>query len=233
MTATRELIELQSVDVEIGRRRARLAEISPLIGDDSTVRGLARQSALLESRLRGALSRQKTLDEAVADYTVKVDTAETRLYGGAVRSPRELQDLQADVNMLKRHRAEQEDALLVVLDEVDDARRGRDSAAQLLESATAGWEAEQQSMGEEFERLERETAELGLRREGVISRIPRSEVALYDRARRRHPMHPVARLHSGVCDACRVGVPTRMALEIRAGDVLTLCPNCDRILLPE
>ncbi len=232
MTATRELLELQSIDIEIEQQRARLAEIAPLLGDDSALRTLAEQASSSRNTLDNALARQKELDDAIADYTAKIETAEARLYSGSVKNPRELQNLQADVNMLKRHRAEQEDNLILVLDEVEEARRDRDLLSRQLQSTTADWKANQQSMIEEQTRLRRESVELDLRRNHVVSRIPSPEVALYDRARRQRPNHPVARLRGDVCDACRVGVPTRMALEIRAAANLATCPNCGRILLP-
>ena len=233
MPATRELVELQSVDNELGVRRARLEEIARLLGDDAALRALARQLHVHQGEMDLALSKQGELDDAIGGYSARVEAAEAKLYGGGVTSPRELQDLQADVNMLKRHRGEQEDALLVVLEEVDEARRKRDATAGSLESQTAAWKADQQSMTEEQARLEEEAFELELRREDLVALIPPTEVALYDQVRRSHPNHPVARMHNGACDACRVGVPTRMQIEVRAGSRPNRCPNCGRILLPE
>ena len=233
MTAVRELLELQTVDVELGKRSARLAEIAPLLGDDAALRALAKQAEETQVRLDDALGRQKALDDVIADYTARIDAAEAKLYGGAIRLPRELQDLQADVAMLKRHRGEHEDTLIGVLDEVEEEGRTRALLAERLESSTAEWRADQQSMTEEQGRLRSESADLESRRSGVVSRIPAPEVALYERARAKHPGHPVARLHSGVCDACRVGVPNRMVMEVRAGTQPSACPNCNRVLLPE
>ena len=233
MTATRELLELQTIDVELGKRSARLTEIAPLLGDDATLRALAKQAKETQARLDDALSRQKGLDDVIADYTAKIDAAEAKLYGGAVRNPRELQDLQADVAMLNRHRGEHEDTLIAVLDEVEEVGQTRTLLAERLELSTAEWRASQQSMTEEQARLRSESADLDSRRSGVVSRIPPPEVALYERARAKHPGHPVARLHSGICDACRVGVPNRMMMEVRAGAQPSVCPNCSRVLLPE
>ena len=233
MPATRELVELQSVDNELGVRRARLDEIARLLGDDAALRALARQLRVYQGEMDLALSKQGELDDAIGGYSTRVEAAEAKLYSGAVTSSRELQDLQADVNMLKRHRGEQEDALLVVLDEIDEAKRKRDETAGSLESQTAAWKADQQSMTEERARLEEEAFELELRREDLVSHIPPPEVALYDQVRRSHPSHPVARMHNGACDACRVGVPTRMQMDVRSGSQPSRCPNCGRILLPE
>ena len=232
MPATRELLSLQSVDGELAVRHARLGEIAPLLGDDSELRALALRLASEQVEVDAALSRQQDLDAVIAGFTVRVDAAETRLYSGAVVNPRELQDLQADVNMLKRQRGHEEDALLEVMVELDTARGKRDASSSELESLKVSWAAEQQSLTAEQARLQAEVADLEGRRTNVVGRIPPPEVALYEHVRRNHP-HPVAQMHNNACNACRVGVPMRTAQEVRTSPAPVRCPNCGRILLPE
>ena len=232
MPATRELLALQSVDGELAVHRARLSEIAPLLGDDSALRALARRLVSEQAEVDSALSRQQEFDSVIGGFTEHVDRAEARLYGGAIVNPRELQDLQADVNMLKRQRGREEDALLEVMVELDTARGKRDGSAQELESLKASWDAEQRSLTAEQQRLEAETADLESQRGSAIARIPPTETALYDRVRRTHP-RPVAQMHNNACNACRVGVPMRTAQEVRTSSTPVRCPNCGRILLPE
>lgn len=232
MPATRELLALQSVDGELAVRRARLSEIAPLLGDDSALRALAARLASEQAEVDSALGRQHEFDSVIAGFTERVDAAETRLYSGAVVNPRELQDLQADVNMLKRQRGHEEDALLEVMVELDAARGQRDASAQELESLKASWQAEQRSLTGEKARLEAEVAGFEAERESLAARIPPPETALYEQVRRNHP-HPVAQMHNNACNACRVGVPMRTAQEVRTSPAPVRCPNCGRILLPE
>ncbi len=232
MPATRELLALQSVDGELAVRHTRLGEIAPLLGDDSALRALAGRLASEQAGVDSALGRQQEFDSVIAGFTERVDAAESRLYSGVVVNPRELQDLQADVNMLKRQRGQQEDALLEVMVELDTARGNRDASAKELEELKASWQAEQQSLTEEQQRLRAEVADLERRRADAVSRIPPPEVALYEQVRRNHP-HPVARMHNNACNACRVGVPMRTAQEVRTSPAPVRCPNCGRILLPE
>ncbi len=232
MPATRELLALQSVDGELAVRRARLGEIAPLLGDDSALRALAQRLASERTEVDAALSRQQEFDSVIAGFTERVDAAEARLYGGAVVNPRELQDLQADVNMLKRQRGQQEDALLEVMVELDAARGKRDASTQELESLKTSWEAEQRSLSAEQQRLEAEVADFERRRADTVARIPPTETALYEQVRRNHP-RPVAQMHNNACNACRVGVPMRTAQEVRTSSAPVRCPNCGRILLPE
>ena len=232
MPATRELLALQSVDADLAVRRSRLSEIAPLLGDDAALRALARRLTSEQAEVDAALSRQHDLDSVISGFTERVDTAETRLYSGIVVNPRELQDLQADVDMLKRQRGHEEDALLEVMVSLDAARSVRDASARELESLRASWTAEQDTLKREQERLESETADLERQREDVAERIPPPEVALYEQVRRSHP-RPLAQMRNNACDACRVGVPMRTVQEVRSSPTPIRCPNCGRILLPE
>ena len=232
MPATRELLTLQSVDGELAVRSARLSEIAPLLGDDSALRALARRLASEQTDVDSALGRQQELDAVIAGATERVTAAEVKLYSGTVVNPRELQDLQADVEMLKRQRGREEDALLEVMVELDTARGKRDASASELESSKASWQAEQHSLTAEKARLEGEVADLESQRESAVAHIPPSEVALYEQVRRNH-VHPVAQLHNNACNTCRVGVPMRTAQEVRTSQSPVRCPHCGRILLPE
>ena len=232
MPATRELLALQSVDGELAVRRARLSEIAPLLGDDSALRALAQRLASEQTEVDSAFSKQQDLDSVIAGFTERVDAAEGRLYSGVVVNPRELQDLQADVNMLKRQRGHEEDALLEVMVELDTARGKRDASTQELESLKVSWEAEQRSLTEEQQRVEVEVSDLERRRADTVARIPPTETALYEQVRRNHP-RPVAQMHNNACNTCRVGVPMRTAQEVRTSSAPVRCPNCGRILLPE
>lgn len=232
MPATRELLALQSVDGELAARRARLGEIAPLLGDDSALRALARRLASEQAEVDSALSRQQGFDAVIGGFTERVDAAEARLYSGAVVNPRELQDLQADVNMLKRQRGHEEDALLEVMVELDTARSKRDASAKELESLKTSWAAEQRSLAEEQQRLQEEVANLERQRGETVARTPPPEVALYEQVRRTHTP-AVAQMHNNACNACRVGVPARTVQEVRTSPAPVRCPNCGRILLPE
>lgn len=232
MPASRELLELQAVDGDLAVRNERLDEIAKRIGDDSALRALARRLKQEEAEVEEGLSRQRDLDVAVADLTEKVNAAESKLYGGVVVNPRELRGLQADVEMIKRQRWNQEETLLEVMVGLDLSTGNRDASAQQLEQMKRTWKAEQKSLVEEQERLRGETAALVERRGALVARVPPAETALYEQVRKSRPQ-PVALMHNNTCGACRVGLPGRTAQEVRSSPSPTRCPNCGRILLPE
>jgi len=230
MAAIKQLFDLQSVDLDLDRHHARLGEIGKALGDESS---LARFRALVvryKNTLQAATAKQTDLSNVVGDIEEKVKAAEARLYGGTVNVSRELQSLQADVDMLKRQRGEHETALLEVIERVDEAKQGSDKASRLLAAQERSWKAEQASMTEERAALEREIAHLTSKRVDLTKGIAPADLSLYDQVRKSHKGHVVAIMRHGTCEACRVGIPTRQATDARAGAIIR-CPNCGLILL--
>jgi predicted nucleic acid-binding Zn-ribbon protein len=231
MAAIKQLYDLQSVDLELDWRHVRLAEIAGALGDESSLVPLRNDARRSQSAVLEATLKQNGLDTIVGGFDEKIAQAEAKLYGGAVKLARELQDLQADIEMIKRQRGEQEDVLLVVLEEIDGAQNTLAEADFALAESQAAWDLAQQAMAEERTVLEAEVAGLNTKREGQAVGVPAPELALYERVRKRHHGKAVARMRENICGSCRVALPNRQAQDARTSKDPVRCPNCGLILL--
>ncbi len=63
---------------------------------------------------------------------VKIEQTEATLYGGKVRNPKELQDLQNEAAALKRYLAVLEDRQLEQMIALEDVEKGSNLAVELL-----------------------------------------------------------------------------------------------------
>src|SRR5512136_2604725 len=112
MSAALGLLRLQQVDSEIAQTQARLEFIRGTLEDGADLLA-ARQSLQTAETERDRIEGDRLTAELQAQsQKMKIQQAESSLYGGAVRSPKELQDLQADVASLKKHLASIEDVQL-------------------------------------------------------------------------------------------------------------------------
>ncbi len=117
MTAVTELVALQEIDLALDRDRARLAEIEEGIQETEELAGVLQAKAEKEEVLAGFRARQRDLEWEVDEVRSKASEMEAKLYGGAVRNPKELADLDADVRSLKAQAAKREDVLLALMEE--------------------------------------------------------------------------------------------------------------------
>lgn len=231
MPAVRELLELQGIDVELAAGRRRLAQIAEALADDQEVRALRAEAVRLTKAAEGVDGRQKEQEEAIASLSARIEAAETKLFGGTVTSPRELTDLQTDIAMLQRQRGEHEDVLLTVLEEAEAAQKARRRAMGTYKKANTEREAQTETLRDEQSALQATLAGQEAARATCTAALPPAELGLYEQARKANGVRGAARMRNGTCENCRVGLPTRLAQEVRTSPNPVRCPSCGLILL--
>jgi predicted nucleic acid-binding Zn-ribbon protein len=231
MAAIKQLYELQVVDLEIDWRRARLAEIASTLGDESSLAPLRDAASQGKAAVQAETVKQNALDTVVSGFDEKIKGVEAKLYSGTVTLARELTDLQADIDMIKRQRTEQEDELLEILEDLDNAQKISSAATVVLANSEVAWAADQQSMTTEKGVLDGELVDLTVSRDDHAAAIPAPDIALYEQIRPRHKGKAVAKLQGDTCGSCRTGVDNRTVQQARASTDPIKCPNCGLILL--
>ena len=99
MSRASSLYRLQELDLELEGSHRRIDEINHVLGDDQA---LNRCLAVLESAegvVREKSAAKLGAEHAVASQKTKIAQNEKALYGGAVRNPKELQDLQQEFGL--------------------------------------------------------------------------------------------------------------------------------------
>lgn len=233
MPAIREMFDLQAIDLEIDRHKKRLAEIGKRLGNERPLTKYRNDEATLKESVSKIASRQRELDGIAAEFTGRIEAAESKLYGGTITNSRELSDLEADVAQLKRQRSGHEGELLQVMDELEAEQAKLDAATKLLARAEKAWKTEQAKMAEEQAALQPELTSLEERRKTTASAIPPVELSLYEQVRKGHTGKAVAEVRNGVCQSCRETLPTRQASIIKTSATPVRCTGCGLILLME
>jgi len=224
------LYRLQELDLAMDRARARLAEIDRLLGGSAAVRSVRAADEQARAALQLGQAAVKEAEHSAAGQRAKLETAERSLYGGSVRNPKELQDLQADVESLKRHLALLEDRTLetmMALEELEGAGR---RAAQALASAETAQRTEHASLAGEREQLLARTNTLQGEREAALAGVAERDLALYSRLRDSMGGNALALLRDGSCGACGVGLSAAECQTVRNSPEPVRCHQCGRIL---
>ena len=119
MTELADLWRLQETDIALDSRRGSLEDAQTRMGEsEELLAARTRYDGLLAVQ-RQAESAQRDIETEASDLRVKVAPQETKLYSGAIKNPKELGDLQADIDQLKRHLSAVEDRDLEALAAVD------------------------------------------------------------------------------------------------------------------
>lgn len=215
-------------------RRVSLPERVELEARSMQLRALDAQAGEIRARRDAVLADERRLDDEARALGARADEADTKLYSGTVSSPRELQAMQADVEMLRRQRSDLEDQEL----EVMEAREALDAQLATLEGDSAVTAAEAERLraviAEAEGEIDEELAKEDTARDQQAAAVPASLLADYERRRAQNRGAGAARLVGTSCTACHLSIPSTEAERIRrdAGAAVAYCDNCGAILVP-
>jgi predicted nucleic acid-binding Zn-ribbon protein len=230
MTSVAELYALQELDLALVAARAALEDVRARLGEAGEVSEARRLEAERREELRAAEHRFKEREFETDELRRKIEPLETRLYEGSVRNPKELQDLQQDIDSLRRRRGELEDAALEAMEALEAAQAALDQAARDLREREERHRAEQEELTARRSELEREIGALEARRAEGAAAIDSTLIGLYDRLAAGRGGRAVAKVEGGACQGCRISLPMNLIQRARAGGEPVQCSSCERIL---
>jgi len=228
MGIARQLYQLQEIDLEIESADQARSQITSQLGESEAV-GRAQERLQSERQRLDELKRkQQALEWEIDDVSEKLATAEDSLFSGRIKNPKELTNLQQEVEMLKSKRNQREEKALETMDEVDQAEASIAKAAKELEELQTKWRLQQQQLSADLARVEATLSELNRERHLLADEIYPQAVELYQLLRRGKSL-AVVRVEQGVCRGCRISLPVSELQRVKGGD-LVRCGSCGRIL---
>ncbi len=232
MAGQEELFRLQQLDSERDAKLGRLTEIEAMLKNSSRLEEARQGLSVAEEQARRCQTRQRDLELEIESLSSKMARSEKRLYGGKVKNPKELSDLQAEIESLKRRRQKLEDALLEAMINREEAEANLDQARSHLQQVESERSTQHADLKAEQEALERRISQIEKRRQAVTPRIDAEILRDYERVRERKGGQAVAQIRGDACSACGVTVAPSIEWKLRQGE-LVHCDTCGRILVSQ
>ena len=230
------LLELADLDAELGRlehRRQGLpehAELDRLGKRDAELRDAV---ASLEAE-QGDLQRAQIKAETdVEQVRSRIDRDRQRLEAGQVSSPRELENLQSEVESLLRRQSDLEEIVLDVMERREGVQERRETALSEREETAASRQTVTARRDAALGEIGEQAGKASDRRAAVAGEEPQDLLDLYERMRVQHGGVGAAALRGGRCEGCHLSLNTVDLNSIRAADPdeVLRCEECRRILV--
>jgi predicted nucleic acid-binding Zn-ribbon protein len=205
-------------------------DIEAELRDDHELREARRTLETAEKRAQTWYIKQRDLELEIQSLLDKMSRSEKRLYGGKVKNPKELADLQAEIASLKRRRQKLEDMLLEAMIEREEAEEARDEADAALEKTGSMWSTRQADLKAEREEFGQRLESIQQEREAVVPRIEAAAMATYESLREQKGGQAVALVREDVCTGCGVAISPSAEWKLRQGEMCH-CDTCRRILV--
>jgi predicted nucleic acid-binding Zn-ribbon protein len=231
MSQAKVLYDLQQIDDEIRAGKQRLGEIIRAQKETEALAAARKQAATAATTLQKWQIRYTDLRLELGSVNDKAKRSEERLYSGNVKNPKELNDLQREIEALGRRRAAIEDAMLEAMIMVEESEVEQTAAGEKLVAIEAAWQSDQAN-------FKREQNELALRLNQLLSRREQQArlaeprlLETYTQLAQKKNGSAVAGLHDNTCLGCRLSLPAHRVKDAREGKLI-YCDNCGRILNP-
>ena len=230
MSAALGLLRLQKVDNTIGQAQSRLEEIRRILENNTEL--MAARKGLEEAQTGHKLAEQDRRSEDVEAQALrlKIQGAESSLYGGSVRNPKELQDLQAEVEALKRRLNTVEERELEAMVRLEAALGTIEAAEARLDQVSTRFAGEQAQLLQERANLSQSLTDLEAERDAAVAATSAEHLRQYERLLQSRRGMAVAQVTDGACEACGTALTAALQQSARHASELTYCPSCGRIL---
>ncbi len=225
------LYRIQELELTILDHQKRIKEIQQLLGADETLQQVQKQFDEAKSANSKVQAQVRDLELQSQANREKREATEKRLYSGSVKNPKELQDMQQEIESLKRWQSELEDRLLNHMEEADSTSETLELAQALLDETVNSLASEQQELAEEEQLLRNEIDTLLEQRRERLNDVEEQDLKYYNSLRKQKGNRPVSVMEGNTCKVCGVTQTEATYQKVRKSDEFVHCDNCGRILI--
>lgn len=213
-------IEAARADLDLDERQA-AAEREASEGRETLV--------ALQRDLTAQKRAVQRLEAELAAHEADLAEREERLYSGTVTNPRELQQLEGQLVLLRRAQERLTEEILTAWEAVDSAEQHLTALEERIKAAVAAATARASEASGQDSRLTERLANARTRRAAILPQIDARLLGQYEKLAKTRGGRALARVENRVCQGCRVELPTSAHAPL-AADAPGLCPHCGRIL---
>lgn len=230
----RRLLELQAVDTSIAQKESSLKALPEM----EKIPALHRETLRLRDQVAAREAGIADLDRDIARVekeidvvTKRADNDRHRMAAGSA-SPKELENLQSELESLAGRQNELEDQQLELMET-------RERLVAVLSEQRTELERSHENLAEmerdrdtAVQQVNSEIDQQRQRRQELTASIPGPLVELYTKVRKKHPV-AAALLRQRKCEACRIEMtPADLApIKAAAPEEIIRCEECDAILI--
>jgi uncharacterized protein len=230
MNIAQQLDILQDLDLDIDRLRNQLAAIQAGYAEPASLIDARDAATQADGRLSKARKAAQDREWDVKDGQARANTAEARLYSGAVTNAKELANIQKEVESLKARLVTLEEKSLETTASLGEAQVAANAAHADLDTATDAWNASVTRLKQEEASVTGQIAAKQARRATQAASIDAPSLAIYTRLRPQKGGRAVAKLKGDRCEGCRLTLPAGIPSRAKSSQALVYCVNCGRIL---
>jgi uncharacterized protein len=225
-----KLYRLQQIDSQLDSIQNRLAEIEKQLGEDEALKQAELHTAEKSSAHQADQKSLRRTEEDVKAQRVKIEQNESSLYGGKIRNPKELKDLENEVASLKRHLDTLEDRQLDAMLQEEESLAQQQEAERMLALSRQEFDKRSNGLIQERDRILKDRSSLEEERSATAAAIPKEDQDLYNQIRKIRRGVAVSKVTDRACSACGSTLNATLLNAVHTPTEIHRCEVCGRIL---
>lgn len=224
------LYKLHLVDAAIVDLRKRAASFDPTREQRAAIEAFKPEWESARAEAASLHAEQTDLELTTRSLDEKIKKIDKDLYGGKIVNPREVENLQKEIEAIKAQRSRLDSRILEIWEIAPGAKARAEEAEKKMATLRTLYEQRKQEGLRLKAELESEYKLAAAKRSGLAKAVPVGLLAQYDAIRQRQGGIGMAEiLDNGSCSRCGTILPTKTVLNVRESKVET-CETCHRIL---
>jgi hypothetical protein len=224
------LFELQIIDSQLDAFHSELTNIEAQIGQNGAVNNAGKAVLSIQHEIEIIQRELNLIIDEIERTKITLAQSDSTLYSGRVQNPKELQDLQQEIQYLKNNIADLEDKQLDQMIKLEEIQQSHNQAKKTYDGMASQFETSQSQLTARKETLRLNSERLLRKREVVLTSIEPELVIRYETLRKRKNGLAITTLENDACSACGTQLTPSERQEIHSTSKLFFCPTCGRIL---
>ncbi len=225
-----QLSRLQKMDTELDQISAREKEISRTIQDETIVNEVKDRLSEKQRELEKSQKFLKSIEEKNNQLQIKLKEDEHALYGGKIKLPRELQDLQNEIASLKNQISTQDEDQFNTMMVVENLENEKTGIQKELSDAESEFATRVAGLRGELSSLKKKKDNLLAERSAAVQNVDAPTLERYENLRKTKRGLAVAVVVDQACSACGATLTPADWQAARSPQKLVTCTSCGRIL---
>jgi predicted nucleic acid-binding Zn-ribbon protein len=230
------LLDLQALDSGLDRlahRRRTLPELAEIVRLDGLVDALRDGIVRYETEVSDLAREQAKFERQIDEVRTRKDRDEQRLASGAITNPKQLQEMQHEVETLTRRQSDLEDSELELMEKSETAQAELDRLTGERDKHLAERAEAEQRRDLTWAEIDAEIVRTSAERAELAATFSADLLALYEKIRAAEGGVGAGAIERGRCGGCRLDLMGNEKAEIRAAapDEVLRHEECSRIMV--
>ncbi|MEM8858326.1 MAG: C4-type zinc ribbon domain-containing protein [Chloroflexota bacterium] len=230
MSSPRDLYALQQLDTQLFSHRADLQETQQALQEPEKLTAAKQLKGTLEDQNKDVTSNIKNLELELGSLQEKLSRSTNRLYSGEVKNPKELTDLQNEVDSLNDRKETFEIEMMELMENQEGVTGKLTKTQEVLDKLEASWSIE-------FQELKVKQGEIALLMKDLLAKRKDKAAAIspplltkYQKLLQSKQGLAIVKLSGNTCTGCKIGMDGGTVRRVNSGELVN-CPNCGRYLI--